>query len=308
MRFFIVDDDKAVRMMIAEIIEDLELGEVVGEAEDGSMVDLHVLMMNRIDILIIDLLMPIRDGISTVRELMTAFNGKIIMISQVESKEMIGEAYSLGVEYYITKPINRVEVHGIIQRVSENVRLQKSIYDIQKTLNVLGFGKSKEKKEDPFTEANITSSARFILSELGMLGESGTKDLLDMMDYLFQYYKETPLKNHEFPSLKGIFLNIALKKCGESLESTEVKKEMKAAEQRIRRAICQALNHLASLGLTDYANPKFENYAAKFFDFTEIRKKMLELENDEESSQSPIRINTKKFVQVLYIESIRLMR
>lgn len=305
MRFFIVDDDQAVRSMLGEIIEDEELGEVVGQADDGSCVDSPLLMMKKVDILLIDLLMPIRDGIQTIRDLHSLFEGKIIMISQVEAKEMIGEAYSLGVEYYITKPINRLEVISIIQKVVERLRLQKSIHDIQKTLSVLKVEDGKGKKELPMSEKTIVTAGHFLLSELGMVGESGSKDLLDMLKYLFQYEKDKPIQ-HEFPPLKDIFLNVAIGKLGESANTTELKKEMKASEQRIRRAIFQALNHLVSLGLIDYANSKFENYAVKFFDFTLIRKKMLELQNDIEPSQSS-QINTKKFVQVLYLEAKHLM-
>jgi DNA-binding NarL/FixJ family response regulator len=59
------------------------LGQVVGEAEDGSKVDAYTLTMKQVDIVIIDLLMPDRDGIETVRELLPSYSGKIIMLSQV---------------------------------------------------------------------------------------------------------------------------------------------------------------------------------------------------------------------------------
>ena len=71
------------------------LGTIAGEAEDGSEVYADILDKQEIDILIIDLLMPNRDGIETVREIAPFFHGKIIMISQVETKDLIGEAYSL---------------------------------------------------------------------------------------------------------------------------------------------------------------------------------------------------------------------
>ena len=32
------------------------------------------------------------------------------MISQIVNKEMVGEAYEKGIEFFIHKPINRVEV------------------------------------------------------------------------------------------------------------------------------------------------------------------------------------------------------
>ncbi|MFY0545174.1 response regulator [Brevibacillus sp. H7] len=305
MRFFITDDDQAVRSMLSQIIEDADLGEVVGEAEDGSLVDADLLALKKVDILLIDLLMPNRDGIETVRQL-KGFDGKIIMISQIESKDMIAEAYSTGIEYFITKPVNRLEVISVIQKVSERVLLQKSIEDIQKSLSVLGMGKPREKKEQPFAEPGIITSGKYLLTELGMIGESGSKDLLDMLEYIYRNEKENPYDN-KFPSLKEIFHNVAVKKAGVFASPADVQKEVKAAEQRVRRAIYQALTHLASLGLTDYTNPKFEKYASHFFDFTEVRKKMLELENDSDSSVSTARINTKKFILVLYLEAKRLI-
>ncbi len=59
------------------------------------------------------------------------------MVSQVESKELIAEAYSLGVEYYIIKPINRIEVLTVVRKVIERIRLEKSIKNIQESLNMV---------------------------------------------------------------------------------------------------------------------------------------------------------------------------
>ncbi|MGE5703789.1 MAG: response regulator, partial [Clostridia bacterium] len=87
MRFFLADDDPAVRLMLDQIIEDADLGVVVGEADDGIAVDHTLLSLKQVDILLIDLLMPQRDGIETVRQLIPDFEGKIIMISQIESKD-----------------------------------------------------------------------------------------------------------------------------------------------------------------------------------------------------------------------------
>ena len=55
------------------------------------------------------------------------------------------------------------------------------------------------------------------------------------------------------------------------------------------------------------SNPKFESYAPKFFDFTVVRKRMTEMTKDELASSGHTRINTKKFIQVLYFEAKRLM-
>ncbi|AJA47161.1 transcriptional regulatory protein GlnL [Clostridium pasteurianum DSM 525 = ATCC 6013] len=300
MNFFIVDDDEAIRSMISEIIEDYDLGNVVGQAEDGALIDIGMLNFKKVDILIIDLLMPIKDGIHTVKDFGKPLAFKIIMLSQVEDKKIIGEAYNLGIEYYITKPINRLEVIKVIEKVISNIKLEKSISDIQKTLSLLGLNKSRSSEEKPVFKNTILESAEFILTDLGMITESGSKDILDMLQYIIELDKNNS-NEYEFPSLKNLFINISKKRLGKSHKEIDLKKEIKASEQRVRRAILQGLTHIASLGLTDYSNPKFEDYASKFFDFTEVRKKMMELEN--EILNSHIRINTKKFIKVLYMES-----
>ncbi|MDM5154330.1 response regulator [Bacillus sp. DX1.1] len=306
MFYYIIDDDEVFRSMLSQIIEDEDLGEVVGEAEDGALVEVGQLNFKKVDILFIDLLMPIRDGIETVRQIAPSFTGKIIMISQVESKQLIGEAYSLGVEYYITKPLNKIEVVSVVRKVMERIRLERSIQDIQKSLNnVFQWEQPKVRSEPLLEEKKITDSGRFLLSELGIAGENGSKDLLSMLEYLSKQEKAKTFE-YGFPALKDIFQYITVKKLGEEVSEAEIDKERKASEQRVRRAIYQSLNHLASLGLTDFSNPKFESYAPKFFDFTVVRKRMTEMTKEERTASGHTRINTKKFIQVLYFEAKRL--
>lgn len=300
MNFFIVDDDEAIRSMISEIIEDYDLGTVVGEAENGSLIDIGMLNFKKVNILIIDLLMPVKDGIHTVKDLGDNLNFKIVMLSQVEDKKIIGEAYNLGIEYYIIKPINRLEVIKVLEKVISNIKLEKSINDIQNTLSMLGLNTLNSSKPKPSPKNSTLESAEFILTDLGMITESGSRDILDMVQYIIDLEKNHS-SEYEFPSLKNLFINISKKRLGKPYNEMDLKKEVKASEQRVRRAVLQGLTHIASVGLTDYSNPKFEDYASKFFDFTEVRKKMMELEN--EILNSHIRINTKKFIKVLYMEA-----
>jgi two-component system response regulator YcbB len=305
MNYFIIDDDPAIRAMLAEIIEDKDLGNVVGEAEDGSLVDNGLLTFKKADVILIDLLMPIRDGIETIRSLADGFHGKFVMISQVEAKELIGEAYSLGVDYYITKPLNQLEITGILKKVNKQLLLEQSIRGIQETLNLF-----TGHPQSPFVPSshkkNIMEVGRSLISDLGMIGESGTEDLLKILGYL-QNEKQRLGSVYTFPSLKEIFAGIATEKLGDQATEAEIQKEMKASEQRVRRALYQALIHIASLGLTDYTNPKFEAYSSTFFDFSEVRKKMLQLEDKNEKVSNQSRINMKKFIQALYMEARQLV-
>ncbi|WP_394236931.1 response regulator [Niallia oryzisoli] len=305
MNYFIIDDDPAIRAMLTEMIEDEDLGIVVGEAEDGSLVDNGLLAIKDADVVLIDLLMPIRDGIETVRALVDRFKGRFVMISQVEAKDLIGEAYSLGVEYYITKPLNRLEIAGILKKVNERMLLEQSIRGIQKSLNIF-----TSRPQSPFVSSSqtkdIMEAGRSLISDLGMIGESGSEDLLRILEFL-QNEKQRLGSAFKFPSLKETFAGIAAEKLGIKAMEVEIQKEIKASEQRVRRALYQALIHIASLGLTDYANPKFEAYSSTFFDFLEVRKKMLELEDKSDKASNQSRINMKKFIQALFMEAMKLI-
>jgi two-component system, response regulator YcbB len=302
LRIFIVDDSPIIRAMLTNIIEEEGLGTVAGEAEDGSEVYADILAQQKIDILLIDLLMPNRDGIETIREIAPTFDGKIIMISQVETKELIGEAYSLGTDHYITKPINRLEVMNILKNVSDHLLLEKSLNDIQKSLQILNVQtlRSEPANSYPNRQNPIIASGKNVLLELGIIGESGKKDLLDIIAVLSQLEKNGM---REAPSLKELYEKIVEKRMGHSCSPNEVKKEMKAGEQRIRRAIHQALEHIASIGLTDHMNPKFEHFASTFFDYYQVRMKMLELEGTVHDETCHSRINIKKFINAFYMES-----
>jgi two-component system response regulator YcbB len=79
-------------------------------------------------------------------------------------------------------------------------------------------------------------------------------------------------------------------------------KEGKAIEQRIRRTISIAMTNLATLGVVDYTNPEFEYYAPRYFDFAEIRALMKTIQETDVEPKKP-KINVKKFLQVLYVET-----
>ncbi|KMY40618.1 transcriptional regulator [Bacillus sp. FJAT-27445] len=302
MRFFIADDDRAVRSILRQIIEDEDLGEAAGEADDGSQVEGHMLQFKQIDILLIDLLMPGRDGIETIRQIQNTYSGKIVMISQVEAKEMVGEAYSLGIEYFIHKPINRIEIVTVLQKVKERIELEHSIGAIQHSLSRLVNRTERKARPQQKSDSGLKEAGTFLLSELGMMGEGGAHDLMAVLQYLAEHEQSEPHEKQS-PSLKQIFTQVAVRKLGTGASQTDVNREMKASEQRIRRAIIHSLHHFASLGTTDFSNPKFETYASKFFDFPVVSQKMKELQSKDAKPLAPARINMKKFIHVFFLEA-----
>jgi two-component system response regulator YcbB len=291
--FFIIDDDPVCVRMLEHIIEDCMLGMVVGSHSGGIPAVEEVLSKNP-DVVLIDFLMPEIDGIGLIDELKNkGFDGKFIMISQIDNKDMVGEAYKTGIEFFVHKPINSIEVEAVIKKVKEQILLDRSISEIQRSLANLGQLASHSPAERQ--QHTVKSVVQHILMDMGLLGEGGSKDMMAAMEVLLE---GEPI--HEFPSLKKLYEMIALK-MNPTLTKQELNRETRAIEQRLRRAVLAALTNIASLGLTDYANPKFEHYAPLFFNFQDVRIKMGELENEAEKSR--VKVNVKKFLQVLYVET-----
>ncbi|GED59250.1 response regulator [Brevibacillus formosus] len=300
-RFFLIEDDAVVRRMLERIIQDSGLGEIVGQASDGSHVSIDQLY--GVDVILIDLLMPGLDGIQTIKKLQAdGFAGRFIMVSQVENKEMIGEAYLQGIDTFIQKPINRLEVMAVLKRVSDYLSLEASLQTIRKSLQILDV-KAKEPntsglKSQSSDQDILAQKARKLLLQLGIASEAGAPDLLLIMEWLVQDERQGD-KLHEL-QLKELYTQILLK-VHASLDEHGITKEVRAMEQRIRRMVLQAFTHLSSLGLTDYANPTFEHFAPRLFDFQEIRQRMQELEAGEKTTKC--RISVKKFLSVFYMEA-----
>ncbi|EGQ26280.1 response regulator [Mammaliicoccus sciuri] len=288
MRYFIVDDDKASRLMLKNILEGQELGMVIGEADSGVKAIPQILSLTP-DLVLIDLLMPDLDGIETIQQLKSqGFNGQFIMLSQVVSKEMVGEAYQVGVEFFIHKPINQIEVQSVLRRTAEQLRLKNSLTTIRESLALIGT------LDQPKVKRTIKEIVLAKLHDMGIIGESGSRDIVTIVEVLAEQNAA------QLPPLKELY-EAALHKMG--VQAKEIPKESKAMEQRIRRSILTAMDHLASLGAVDYTISEFEYYAPRFFDFQEITQRMKQIQ-EESFGMKAVKVNSKKFLQVLYIETM----
>ncbi|MFM1653256.1 response regulator [Brevibacillus sp. B_LB10_24] len=305
-RIFLIEDDAVIRRMLEKIINESGLGEIVGQANDGIGVTIDQLY--GVDVILIDLLMPGLDGIQTIKGLQAeGFTGRFIMVSQVENKEMIGEAYAQGIDTFIQKPINRLEVLSVLKRVADHLSLEASLYSIRKSLQILDI-KGKEQSGFSFTnpasygmaayeQSTLEQKIRQLMLQLGIAGEAGAPDLLLIIQWLMQEERGNQLRELQ---LKELYTQILHKLHG-NLNEQLIGKEVRAMEQRIRRMVLQAFTHLSSLGLADYANPTFEHFAPRFFDFQEVRLRMKELESGEKNTKC--RISVRKFLSAFLFEA-----
>jgi len=275
-RFFVVDDDFAVRRMLQEIIQDSGLGVVAGSAGSGQEARL-ALLSTAVDVVLVDLLLPDMDGIELVRLLSGAVSPSFVMISQVQAKVMVEAAYEAGIDFFIHKPINSREVRAVLTKVCETLALKRTVSSIYRSMAELGVSTSQPSAD---VADKTRLKIRALLHDLGIGAESGARDLEDAALFIAR------ARTRDTLSMKDLLLHIA----GDSLTA------QKAAEQRMRRAVQSALRHLAALGLEDYAHPRFENYAATFFDFAEVRREMRHVEH---SAPYGGKISLKRFLNAL---------
>lgn len=282
-RLAIVDDDISIRKMLRRIIEETGLGSVVIECSDGIQAE-KVLRESQPDIALVDLLLPGQDGVELIQRLSTDnLSISYIMISQVNSEPMITRAYESGIEFFVHKPINVLEVRSVINRVKESRRLRQFITYVHKTASQFS---DKTVEVKPAGEPKYKSAIYRIFSDLGMLGEAGAKDIYALIELICSTHQQGSDVSYQLNDLYNQL-------------SKKLNQDAKAIEQRIRRAISKAMQSLANLGSDDYYNEKFQTYSASLFDFKEVRQEINYING---KSQYHGKINVKKFIEgVMFI-------
>lgn len=252
MKYYIVDDDKNVVKILENIIEDKDMGTIIGTAYDGETA-LKEIKLCHPDIVLIDLLMPKMDGNALVRELKNYRPDlSLIMISQVSDHEIVSDSYNAGIEFFISKPINKIAVEKVINQVAEKIELKRMLGDIRK---VFGDGAVRESSKKQPVEKNIIKEIKTIMSSLGMLGEKGTFDIIKVCEYIIEK-------------------NISIERCDLEAVCKAVGENSKTVKQRIRRAIKCGLTNLAYMGIEDYYNENFQSYASILYDFENVKTEM----------------------------------
>lgn len=279
--FFIIDDDINIRKMLAYIIAKHNLGKIVSELDSGMHAEKEILFYNP-DVVLIDLLLPVKDGIEIIKDVKAqGYKGKFIMISQVEDEHMISRAYENGIVFFISKPINLVEAVNVIRSVCHSIELERSVELIKNAV----VGISAEPVSTP--KLSISDELARIFTDIGIISESGVKDLTKLVQKVIDFKKQYGLQQYQ---LQTIYSEIAKEEYGQ--ESPPI--QSKTIEQRIRRVILKALENIAALGHDDYYNIKFTEYSTILFDLRQVKQEIRYLEDSREERG---KINIKKFIE-----------
>jgi two-component system chemotaxis response regulator CheB len=115
----VVDDSVVIRRMVASVLDDDPDIEVVGTAANGRIA-LDKLPQLRPDIIILDVEMPVMDGLATLRALRpTHPNLPVVMFSTLTERGAAAtlDALTAGATDYVTKPSHVGSVNASIDRV-----------------------------------------------------------------------------------------------------------------------------------------------------------------------------------------------
>ncbi|KJF27611.1 response regulator receiver protein [Clostridium aceticum] len=279
--FLIIDDDISVRKMLEQLIMKNNLGKVVEELGSGEHAAEEI-MFYQPDIVLIDFLLPQKDGVEIIQSCRSlGYKGKFIMISQVDNDNMIAKAYENGIIFFIHKPINRIEAINVIKGVCQNLQLERSVAMIKDAVFHIDQGKQINPQDS--WKDQITP----VFTDIGIVGESGYKDLLKLIGEIIILKKKSKSSNYQ---LQDIYLQIAEEES--LLHNTPVL--ARTIEQRIRRTILKGLQNIAALGNDDYYNNKFTEYSSVLFDFKQVKQEIRHINNPKEDRG---KINVKKFVE-----------
>ena len=124
---------------------------VVGEAINGND-GLKQIEEKRPDIVIVDINMPEKDGLSMIEESIELYGYDTIIISGYSEFSYAKKAISLGVSDYLLKPINFNELYPILEKIIakrnhlQQLNQDKKQIDIEYWLNFYDLYKYKDKK------------------------------------------------------------------------------------------------------------------------------------------------------------------
>lgn len=126
-----VDDDRLERALLEAYVNDL--GHATIQAENGAEA-LRILQESRqpVDVILMDRMMPVMDGLSAVRNIKEdpmLRRIPIIMATAVSNVKAIQEGLEAGVFYYLTKPIEAGMLRSVLIAATREAQQNRTLSD-----------------------------------------------------------------------------------------------------------------------------------------------------------------------------------
>jgi two-component system, NarL family, response regulator DegU len=130
-KVLITDDHELIRHGLRRIIELEEDIVIVGEADNGKTA-LDMTVKLKPDIILLDVKMPVMDGIETLQKIKgLSMSNKVIMLTVENDRKTVREAIALGADGYILKDSAGTEIAEAINTVYRGEKyIDKSLVSI----------------------------------------------------------------------------------------------------------------------------------------------------------------------------------
>lgn len=125
MNVLVVDDEMLIRNVIKDYLENE--GYEIFEAENG-LEAIRVFKEEKIDLIILDIMMPKMDGYETLKELRKLGETPVIMLTAMKEELDKLHGFDLGVDDYVTKPFSPKEVVARVKAILKRDGKIKEIY------------------------------------------------------------------------------------------------------------------------------------------------------------------------------------
>ncbi|WP_267241308.1 ANTAR domain-containing response regulator [Streptomyces sp. PR69] len=135
-RVVIAEDEALIRLDLKEMLQE-EGYAVVGEAGDGQRA-VELAREHRPDLVILDVKMPVLDGISAAEKIAEEAIAPVLMLTAFSQRDLVERARDAGAMAYLVKPFSKSDVVPAIEmavsRFAELKALEKEVADLSQRL------------------------------------------------------------------------------------------------------------------------------------------------------------------------------
>lgn len=112
----IADDTEFMRRTLRHILEEAGFN-IVAEAENG-VVAIEKYKIYRPDIVLMDIVMPVMNGIEALKEIMTINSeAKVVIVSAMGQETIVSDAIMNGAEAFIVKPFKNERLVELVTQL-----------------------------------------------------------------------------------------------------------------------------------------------------------------------------------------------
>ncbi len=112
----IADDDPLIREGLEIVLSKDEELDLEFTAENGDQA-VNICRKNHIDIALIDVRMPVKNGVEAVQEIVSTTDTKCIILTTFEEDDLVRQAVSAGAKGYLLKGISPGEIKAAVRLV-----------------------------------------------------------------------------------------------------------------------------------------------------------------------------------------------